>query len=54
VQGNLAAIDAETCTGCGECVRVCPVSAIGDFRELRREAGRRQTEKAESDGQKVA
>ncbi len=53
VEGNLAAIDPETCTGCGECARVCPVSAIGNFRELR-EAQKRETEKQESAGQKVA
>jgi electron transport complex protein RnfB len=42
VADNLAKVDNETCTRCGECVEACPTNTIGDFRTLRREADKRR------------
>ena len=38
VTGNLAVVDLQECTNCGQCAQACPTDAIGDFRRLRREA----------------
>jgi electron transport complex protein RnfB len=52
VRDNLAAVDMQTCTSCGKCARVCPVSCIGDFQFFRK--GRQEAVARKAAAQQVA